>query len=336
MDTRNRSIARKAAPAAARDAYISFNKDEWAGLQELGFRERWAYMQLKWLANFKTGMVGNFRKQRLTYQDIANLVTAPGVQGRGMGNIDDTQAADFVGRLTGVGLLVQHPNRGNGGLLFELPLSPINRQASALRTPVSMPQEQGRASEQISPDWGTPEPVFSPGGDTPPFDDIPMATGLSDVVDPSLSVLALTKLKNNTDAAGAASADAAPPSRATDAAADLENPRREASTGASLTARDIQAVIAGDWTFTQTDTPEAKMLYDSWAGAGITLDDLYAAMASLEGHDGSAELTPASLTPRLWPRVVDGWVGQLAACPSEMTSGPDRRAAFCQGIQIAR
>ena len=96
MNSRNRSTTKKAAPASTSVVYVSIKKDEWAALQRLGFRERWAYMQLKWPGNFRTGMVGNHMKQRLTYQDIANLVTAPGVQGRGMGNIDDTQAADFM------------------------------------------------------------------------------------------------------------------------------------------------------------------------------------------------------------------------------------------------
>ena len=313
MDKRNRSNAKKAASAPARDVYISFNKDEWVALQKLGFRERWAYMQLKWMANFKTGMVGNFRKQRVTYQDIADLVTAPGVQGRGMGNIDDTQAADFVNRLAAVGLLVQHTKRDNGGLVFELPLSPINRKASLLKTPVAPPQQPVHTPEQIFPDWGDPEGVFSPDDDTPPFDDSPMPTRLSDAFDLSLSVMALTKLKNNTDGAGSAGADAAPPSRATGAAADLENPQRQPAAGASLTTRQIQAAIDGDWTFTDTDTPEARRLYESWAGAGITLSDLHEAMASLEGHEGSSELTPMSLNPRLFPLVVDGRANHLAA-----------------------
>lgn len=313
MTTRTKSNVRKPAPAAARDAYISFNKDEWTALQKLGFRERWAYMQFKWLANFKTGMVGNFRKQRLTYLDIAGLVTAPGVQGRGMGSIDDTQAADFLIRLADVGLLVQHEKRDNGGLLFELPLSPINRKASALNTPDARRQEQRGIPEPISPDWEAPEDVFSPDDDTPPFDDVPMATRVSEAFEPSLSVMALTKLKNNTDGAGTAGAETAPPSRATGAAAALENPHSRPAAGTPLTAHDIHGALAGDWTFTQTETPEARTLYESWASAGITLDDLHTAMRSLEGDDGSSALTPLSLKPKLWPHVVDGWANQLAA-----------------------
>lgn len=311
----NKTKTTTSKPVKEGTAYISFNSDEWAALQKLGFRERWAYAQLKWLANFKTGMVGNFRKQRLSYQDIANLVTAPGVQGRGMGNIDDTQAADFLQRLAAVGLLVQHPNRANGGLLLELPLSPINRK------PVTVPVAQPMAITPpapvlaISPDQHYPEAAFSPDEDIPAFDENPAATQVCDAPTLSLSVLALTKLKNNTEGQAAASAAAAPPSRATGAAAvrEISHPPRQA--GAPLTAADIQSAVAGSWSFTEADTPEARQLYRSWADAGITHDDLHAAMrgveCALEGDNAVA--IPADLSPRLWPRVVDGWERQLAA-----------------------
>jgi hypothetical protein len=168
ITNKSKATASKAAPANARDAYISFNKDECNALQKLGFRERWAYMQFTWLANFKTGMVGNFRKQRLSYQDIANLVTAPGVEGRGMGNIDDTQAADFVHRLATIGLPVQHPNRANGGLLLELALSPINRKPAA---PIALAPVQ-----TISPDQPSFHGAIFPDDEVPPFDENPSAT----------------------------------------------------------------------------------------------------------------------------------------------------------------
>ncbi|NHZ81573.1 hypothetical protein F2P44_20165 [Massilia sp. CCM 8695] len=313
MATTNRKSAKKAAAPAPRDAYISFNKDEWSALEKLGFRERWAYMQFKWLANFKTGMVGNFRKQRLTFQDIAKLVTAPGVQGRGMGDIDDTQAADFVLRLAAVGLLVRHPNRDNGGIMFELPLSPIARQASALTNQAVAPAVRGDVPEQIFPNPPRPKSIISPDDDIPPFDENPADMAVGDASDLSLSVMALTKLKNNTDGARAADADAAPPSRANGAAAALENPHKQPQAAAPLIAREIHAVIAGNWTFSQTNTPEAWSLYTSWEDAGITLDDLHAAMTSLEEDASTPELTPVNLAPKLWSKVVDGWVEQLAA-----------------------
>ena len=270
---------------------------------------------MKWLANFKTGMVGNFRKQRLSYQDIANLVTAPGVQGRGMGNIDDTQAADFLQRLAAVGLLVQHPNRVNGGLLLELPLSPINRKP--LTVPMAPPVAITPPAPMmaISPDQPHAETAFSPDEDIPPFDENPTSTQVCDAPTLSLSVLALTKLKNNTEGQAAASATAAPPSRATGAAAVREISHAPRQAGAPLTAADILSAVAASWTFTGADTPEARQLYRSWADAGITQNDLHAAMRGVESAlDGdNAVATPADLSPRLWPRVVDGWERQLAA-----------------------
>lgn len=315
MSNKTKTKTTTAKPVKEGTAYISFNRDEWAALQKLGFRERWAYAQLKWLANFKTGMVGNFRKQRLSFQDIANLVTAPGVQGRGMGNIDDTQAADFLQRMAAVGLLVQHPNRANGGLLLELPLSPINRKPLTVPTAQPVAITLPAPVMAISPDQPHPEAAFSPDEDIPPFDENPAAMQVCDAPTLSLSVLALTKLKNNTEGQAAASAAAAPPSRATGAAAvrEISHPPRQA--GAPLTAADIRSAIAGSWSFAGADTPEAQQLYQSWSDAGITHDDLHAAMRGVESalEDDNAVATPADLSPRLWPRVVDGWERQLAA-----------------------
>lgn len=313
MANKIRATAKKTATGETRDAYVSFNKDEWDALQKLGFRERWAYMQFKWLANFKTGIVGNFRKQRLTFQDIASLVTAPGVQGRGMGAIDDTQAADFLDRLAAVGLLVRHTNRENGGLMFELPLSPINRQASSLKTQAATPLVQGDVPDEISPEQPPSGSTFSPDDDIPLFDESPATMLLSNTSDLSLSVMALTKLKNNTDGLRSANADAAPSSRATGATTSLENPHRQPMAAAPLTAREIHAAVAGNWTFTHTDTPEAWTLYASWAGSGISLIDLHAAMTSLEENASGPDLTPVNLAPKLGSKVVDRWIDQSAA-----------------------
>ncbi len=304
-----------AKPEGSGPHYISFNPDEWAALQKLGFRERWAYAQLKWMANFKTGMLGKHLSQRLSYQDIANLVTAPGVQGRGMGNIDDTQAADFMQRMATVGLMVQHPNRANGGLVFELPLSPIDRKPQIIPATLPAASTIPATSPVISPDQSHREAAISPDDDIPPFDENPATTRVCDAPTLSLSVMTLKESNINTDGAPSAHAEAAPPSRATGAAAvrEISHPPRQA--GAPLTAADIQSAVAGSWSFTEADTPEARQLYRSWADAGITRDDLHTAMrgveCALEGDNAVA--TPADLSPRLWPRVVDGWERQLAA-----------------------
>ena len=289
----------KSANTDGREAYISFNRDEWGALQRLGFRERWAYAQLKWLANFKTGMVGNFRKQRLTYQEIANLVTAPPSQGRGMGNYDDTQAADCVDHLCAVGLLVKHPKRANGGLLFELPLSPINRKASAVATVAPKPSDAFNLMGDFFPDQVAQKPFFSRKDDCPEFEEIPMATPVCDELTLSLSVMSLTESKNNTDGADAAVAYTAPPSRATGAAAVREIPLAKPEWQRPLTSQAIREELGSSWGWAGLDEPQAWELYELWSQTGLTADLLFQATTALEAdlvpdHDPT---TPLDLSP---------------------------------------
>ena len=100
-------------------SYISINLGaEMAALEQLGFRERWAYLCCKKKSNFKTGIVGRFGNQKLVYGDIASMIIAPATQGRGQGAIDDTQAKDFLERMEAVGLVANIGRRTNGGLVL--------------------------------------------------------------------------------------------------------------------------------------------------------------------------------------------------------------------------
>jgi len=278
--------------------YISFNKDEWIALQKLGFRERWAYMQLKWMASFKTGMLGNYRKQKVTFQDIANLVTAPGVQGRGQGNIDDTQAAEFLQRMELVGLVVMHGRRPNGGLLMELPLSPINRKASVLPAPGT---QQVNESELISPEQMPKIDGISPDEERSFFDENPVSMRVAEEFPPSLSVLSLTKLKNNTVEAQAASAADASPSRDKVAAAVPGYSRQNPAWVAPMTVDEIHEAITENWEWAEVDTPQAWSLYEAWAKTGVTEDILFQAVSELESSWSNAKgpCTPIALAPVL-------------------------------------
>ncbi len=157
-----------AKPAKAR--YVSLNFDELAVLEQLGFRERWAYIAFKKLANFKSGMVGVFGKQCLTKVSLAKAVRPPpGIQGRGEGAVDDSQIPAFLDRMEAVGLLVRHPNRAdNGGLRFELPMSPINRKAAPTpavvfpgQSPVISPTETDTESAENTALVRVPEVLTS-------------------------------------------------------------------------------------------------------------------------------------------------------------------------------
>ena len=296
--TGNREMANPAKPKKPVDISINV-EDERGKLRLLGFRDRWAYLELKGLSNFKTGACGEFKNQRLSYRSIAALMTVPGIQGRGDGNIDDTQAADILKRLETVGLVANIGRQPNGGLRFDLPLSPINREKLA-------------PSGEITPNSSGEIGAIFPEAKMPEMTLAPMAETAFDGFDASPSVM-INKLKNiSSEEVGSADAETAPPNRATRAAPPLKNPQMQPMASA-LTAREIHAAIADDWTFFDADTSEAWTLYASWAGAGINLDDLRAAMTNLEEDTSGPDLTPMNLNPKLWPKVVDGWVDQLAA-----------------------
>lgn len=275
--------------AAKKFRYVSFNPDEDAALEKLGFRERWAYFRIKWISDFKTGTVGEHKNQKLTYADIAKMVTAPAAQGRGQGGIDDTQARDFLDRMEAVGLVANRERRANGGLTFELPLSPIAGKA----TPRS-----GEVAGKV--------PEISPGGAALiEFDDVtpPWEIDPSPSFQPSASVM--INKERNISIEGATPADAGTaPCRAMGAAPGRENLLARAA-DAPMTAREIQEVFAGNWVFCQTETPAALALYAKWAQAGITLDQLHAAMTSVEEVGLDEEPTPAAVAPLLWGYIVD-------------------------------
>ncbi len=285
-----------------KEVYISLNLDEIAALEKLGFRERWAYIALKRMASFKTGTVGEWGRTQLSYTAIAGLIKAPpGVQGRGEGRIDDTQARDFILRMEAVGLVSGIGKRKNGGLRFDLPMSPIDRNKAA----------------PIAPCAGQMLNIF-PDEIEPEIADSPELATHAEALPPSQSVMTSQELKNNTDEVadpsgdGAASdrAFGATPCRAEGAAPARENPP-VAGAPATLTAQQIHDALADSWTFTETDTLEAWQLYASWAG-NISLDDLHAAMTSVEEREDNPGPTPADLNPRLWPMVVDSTFGRLS------------------------
>ena len=284
--------------------YISINLDEFAALEKLGFRERWAYLALKRIANFKTGVVGQFGKQRLGYTDIASLIKPPpGIQGRGEGKIDDTQARDFILRMEAVGLVSGIGRRKNGGLRFDLPMSPIDRNKA-------MPIAQC-AGQML---------IISPDDIEAEIADSPEQATHAEAFLPDQSVMTSQELNINTDEAAVPSSDGAAsirafgatPCRAEGAAPVRENPRTVAAEAAPLTAQQIYDTLADSWIITEANTPQAWHLYEAWAGA-IRLGDLHAAIISVEEHGGGRETTPSDLMPYLLPVIADCRPGQSSA-----------------------
>lgn len=280
-----------------KERYISLNMDELAALESLGFRERWAYMVFKNTANFKTGVVGEFGKQKLSHVGLAAMIKAPpGIQGRGEGSIDDTQAREFLARMEAVGLVSGIGRRTtNGGLRFDLPMSPIGRNKA--KQPLICVGKKA----VISPDEVVPEIAANPE---------PERGGEESA---SYQSVMINKKINISNEGAFPSDDGNAPSRATGAAPFRENP--EGGTGAPvpLSAQQIHDALHDCWTFVEINTPEAWELYEAWAGKDICLDDLHAAMISLEENENFPDPRPCDLVPQLWAVVLGRSSDQMSA-----------------------
>lgn len=308
------SPTRNAKPTGDKPVYISLNLDELAALEAFGYRERWAYIAFKRIANFKTGVAGRFGKQHLTYVELAKrLSPPPGVQGRGQGAIDDTQARDILLAFEQAGLVANIGRRAdNGGLCFELPLSPIGAKkqgtASALAAPPATPTSRPTAGE-FPDNFPDDEPAHIPAK--------PMLATLPADWPAPLSVVINKKIQINTEGANLGTAEVAP-CRATGAAPILEKIQpgtaetaavaavaTTAETAAPLSAAEIERILQSNWDFTGVETPAARARYAAWAKAGITRLDLDMALA-LTQPERDELLTPADLDANLWPLGDDG------------------------------
>lgn len=290
----NKAPSNQAEPV--KEVHITFNLDEFAALEKLGFRERWAYMVLKRIANFHTGVFGEYLNQKYSYQAIADLIKPPpGVQGRGEGRIDDTQARDFLQRMEAVGLVSGIGRRRNGGLRFDLPMSPRDRKKAN-----STGQSAGE-KENIFPEAAMPEIAANP---EPVLDCEQSPDDRSVLISKKTKTINIEEADPSNDGAASDRAFGATPCRAEGAAPVRENPRAVAAEAAPLTAQQIYSTLAESYVITETNTPQAWQLYEAWAGV-IHLDDLHAAIISVEEREGGRETTPSDLMPYLLPVIAD-------------------------------
>lgn len=112
--------------------YVSLGFHELDLLKGLGWGERAMYLELKRMSNFKTGKVGVFLSQALTWEELGRLVSVPSAQGRSAKPVDGKEASLMVGRLEAAGLVADQGRRENGGLTLTLPLSPIGSPAAVV------------------------------------------------------------------------------------------------------------------------------------------------------------------------------------------------------------
>lgn len=292
----------KKTAATSKTVYISLSLNELAALEAFGFRERWAYIAWKRIANFKTGMAGRFGKQKLTYDELAKrLNPPPGIQGRGQGAMDETQARDTLLAFERAGLVSDRCRRqDNNGLTFTMPMAPIGgkKPTQAQTTPPSLPA-------------GQVPPIF-PVSEAPEIAETPMPEPRCSRSDSSLSVL-VNKNKNINTEADLGTAEAAP-CRAIGAAPRLG--KSAATPDAAVTAQplsigEIEAMLLDDFTVTEVNTPAAREHYRVWERSRITRLDLELALNLAQPSAEDGLLRPADVQAHLW--LDHGGEARLAA-----------------------
>ena len=223
------------------------------------------------------------------------MVTAPAAQGRGMGGIDDTQASDFLDRLEAAGLIKNIGRRANGGLRFDMPLALAKRV------------ESGK-SEEIAGKVG----VISPTQRAVEIDTNPQPVSLTEAQAPSLSLMINRNINISNDVVPTAYAGDTT-GRAPSAAPLLEKSQAQPEAAKPLSPEDIHDVFRDHWDLClHAETPESQALYENWARAGITLDQLHAAMTSMEETRPSSEWTIANLAPVLVAMQFDAMLHRSA------------------------
>lgn len=269
-------MATKKAEQTKRVVYVSFNQIERDTLRQVGWRERWLYMELKWLANFKTGEVGSFRKQQLTYTELAKQVNVPVSQGCAGEVIDGKEASRLLGRLQKAGLVGEIATHSKGGLRFALPLSPI-KNVAAVEASQDQPSEErlpeievDQVAGEADDDWDT--------------DDCPAPLSI------------LTSSNNINTFFNTASNDGAEESSAPRRPG--KNPKPillETTTPGAITIARIKGLLKNA-SFAFVSTSDSERFYATWIQQGFTELDLLQAIDEVKA---SGSPTPMAVDTKL-------------------------------------
>jgi hypothetical protein len=271
-----------------REPYVSIDRDERDILRSLSHRERALYMELKWLADFKTGAVKKFGKRVVSYQMLADLITVPARQGRAPDVFDAKEACRLLMRLHDAGLVGEITNDPAHGLTFALPLSPIAKEAARQER-----QREGAERAKLPSHY----PSVKGRG-------VPKTEGLS-VENRGQSVMTMLEEHqypfHNTDAVD----DAAGRPAAARGVAAGDPPGIWLAAGATsvsgataaLTVEAIKQALRAR-KFNYVETGESALMYERWLTAGCTLERLNVAVEAV-AQDFDVMPTPAKVDEEL-------------------------------------
>lgn len=260
--------------------YVSFDQNEMALLRQLGWRERWLYMELKWKADFTTGEVGlgPYGRERLTYERLADKMAVPPSRGREPDVIDGKEVARLLMRLHQAGLVGEIGRRENKGLLFALPLSPIDQDAARKARQDKRPKETLPEREDV-------RPLAKAHADR--------AGGESLASHPILTCSKSINTIFSNDGAG----DAPAPRRV--GSAPTPSPSANPTPGALSLAR-IKWRLHEAW-FAYVDTADSERFYAIWISQGFSEVEFEEAIEQVQQDDSP---TPAALDRVLRKRRV--------------------------------
>jgi hypothetical protein len=136
---------------------MSYGKSEWAILRQMDHRALRLYLELKWLGDFKTGVVGMRKNQTLSYEDLAQRVSIPVRQGMSASHatVDGTEIRRLLERLESVGLVADRVHDGTR-LTMTLPMSPIKATTATKEAETTKRQAAKKAAAVSEP---MPEPM---------------------------------------------------------------------------------------------------------------------------------------------------------------------------------
>ncbi len=302
-----------AATPAAKEAYMSMDRDERDILRTLGLRERVLYPELKWLASFKTGEVKHFGRRVITFQFLADLITVPTTQGRAADTMNAKEACRVLMKLHDAGLVSEIENHPTKGLRFALPMSPICKKTALKLRQVAKAEENSG-------------PLKLPNDVTSDSFGNPIATRTYEPSPPSLSVMTISKGDQydfHTDISNLAAVHGTAAAR--DSVADdflkplVETSAHEpgAATANILTVEVIKERLRTSRSeFGWIDQPESGAMFRRWVAAAHSPEKFEQAVQAVEA-DFSIEPTP---------RAVD----------RELRDGGARRVAILRAEQTAR
>lgn len=301
------------APPAAKEAYMSMDRDERDILRTLGLRERALYPELKWLASFKTGEVKHFGRRVITFQFLADLITVPTVQGRATDTMNAKEACRVLMRLHDAGLVGEIENHATKGLRFALPMSPIcKKTALKLRQEAKAQDDAGpeKLPNDASIDFAENSMAMRAGGQSPPSLSV-MTISKGDQYDFHIDISNLTAV-HGTAAARDSVADASLKPLAETGANEPGG-----ATANALTVEVIKERLRTSRSeFGWIDQPESGAMFRRWVVAAHSPEKFEQAVRAVEA-DFSIEPTP---------RAID----------RELRDGGARRVAMLRAEQAAR